>query len=231
MSKYPKIYGFCDAGCRWETVHMDDFQKAAYMVACGKQNDVFTLEPLKTYRIKKTTSPANSNYGFAITLSFLVVNDTGTTEHVINIYNPDDVPLTDSTGQHFNYNAAYKEFLTVRFCDFASSDEGSMAVFEIDGKIFYIASNVGIDVDETFSGLVVAVSGAEECYLINESAEILAHVDYDVVNQHVDEVIDDTLTQVYGVGTAVVGNTLKIWCDERFTPVTVNESTNTLVFR
>ena len=231
MSKYPKIYGFCDAGCRWETVHMDDFQSAAYMVACVKQNDVFTLEPLKTYRVKKTTSLADSNYGFAITLSFLVVSDEGTTEHVISIYDPEDVPLTDSVGQQFNYNAAYKEFLTVRFCDFASRDEGSIAVFEIDGKIFYIATNASIDADITFSGLILSVSGAEECYRINESAEILAHVDYDVVNQHVDEVIDDTLTQVYGVGTAVVGNTLKIWCDERFTPVTVNEGTNTLVFR
>lgn len=224
MSKYPNIYGFCDAGCRWETVHMEDFQKAAYMVACGKQDDVFKLDMMKTYRIKKTTTLADSNYGFTIALSFSVKGDTETTDHVISIYNPDDVPLTDSTGQSLNYNATYKEFLTVRFCDFSKVGEGYTAAVIIDGKVFYFAANAGAGENDTETLHGLTVSGANECYLVNESAEILAHVDYDVVNQHVDEVIDDTLTQVYGVGTAVVGNTLKIWCDERFTPVTVSGS-------
>lgn len=213
MSKNPKIYGFCDAGCRWETVHMEDFQRSASMVEVSPESDgTYRLEKGKTYRLLKGSDSSDVTWGFRMT-AFAPAYYTDTGE----LYGMVEKPVNLPTKQDYN------DFLKVRFLDFFNPYQTRTVVIEFDG-VRQTQTETWDDGGAVYRDQYVIVTGAQKCYLINESAEILAHVDYDRVNQHVDEVIDDTLSQVYGVGTAVVGNTLKIWCDERFNPVTVSGS-------
>lgn len=66
----PKIYGFCAAGCKWETVHKDDFQNAATWVKQYPSTEGIFLDlPIKNkYKI---VSPISSDaYSCAIALIY-----------------------------------------------------------------------------------------------------------------------------------------------------------------
>lgn len=52
MANKPKIYGFCSAGCRWETVHKDDFLRSASIAEIHpNESGVVTLGASGKYRI------------------------------------------------------------------------------------------------------------------------------------------------------------------------------------
>lgn len=56
MSK-PKIYGTCPAGCLWETVHKEDFEKSASLIPqYPDENGRYYLEKGKEYKIVCTKS-------------------------------------------------------------------------------------------------------------------------------------------------------------------------------
>ncbi len=171
MSKNPKIYGFCDAGCKWETVHKDDFDRSAAFVAMPIQGgDTFVLEPLKTYRVKKATSLANSGLGFHLFVAYTL----GTDKFAKCIYDPDDVPVTDPFGQYYNFDFAWKEFVTVRLCTVERSSNARVAVVEIDGKAYYWILSTEATEGEVYEDIHINVVDSDECYLVNEHAEILA---------------------------------------------------------
>lgn len=163
MSKYPKIYGFCDAGCKWETVHMEDFHKAAYMVPIAEMDGLFFLECGNAYRIKKTTEIESSEYGFKLSVRF-VIDEAGTTKNI------------DSDYIDISADGAYKPHITVRPFRAYESETGYLTfVLDIDGEIRSLP--VYSIADSNYEAIVsayVIVTDAEECYRINESAEILA---------------------------------------------------------
>lgn len=204
MSNKPRIYSHCKAGCSWETVHKDDFERSAAFIACHKVEGAFRLEPLKTYRVKKSTDLINSNYGFRLTLSYTVNG----TEFTNDIYSPDNVPLMDYTNKYFNFNGSYQEFMTVRLCNlYLHSDNARMAVIEFDGELFYILilAEMGTITSETCENVQLKVTETDECYLVNEHAEILAQGLPEVTEEDNDKI----MKVVNGVWAAVAEETYK----------------------
>lgn len=56
MTKLPKIYAFCPAGCKWETVHKDDFlQSAALVTVYPNEDGTKSLEMYRKYKIMHDT--------------------------------------------------------------------------------------------------------------------------------------------------------------------------------
>lgn len=54
MSKKPKIYGFCQAGCKWETIHREELENSAafLQVPIDDTTDETILDESKTYAIE-----------------------------------------------------------------------------------------------------------------------------------------------------------------------------------
>ena len=50
-NKKPRIYGHCDAGCRWETVHKSDFVRAVQYVEIPMTDDGIEFEVGNKYKI------------------------------------------------------------------------------------------------------------------------------------------------------------------------------------
>ena len=68
MSNKPKIHATCKAGCLWETVHKDDFDKsAAYICQYPNSSGLFILEKGKEYKI---IAPKNAENQFTCILNF-----------------------------------------------------------------------------------------------------------------------------------------------------------------
>lgn len=171
MSKNPKIYGFCDAGCRWETVHMVDFQRSASIVACNKMDGKFYLEGGKLYKIKKATEIENSAYGFY----FTVVYGIGFVDREETI---ESSPITIS------HDGANRSSLLARLVRTYVDGSWIKGVFEIDGTIqtYDLGYHEGFEAFIGVYQLVVNNSegcSVDECYMVNENAEILAKTAYD----------------------------------------------------
>lgn len=65
MSNYPKVYGFCDAGCRRRVPTYDEFKNsAAYVKVMPDEYGVYTLDVDKAYLIKNPS--AVDGWGFTI---------------------------------------------------------------------------------------------------------------------------------------------------------------------
>ena len=47
----PKIYGFCQAGCKWETVHKTDFDNSVTYIKQTAIDGVYYLDPIANYKI------------------------------------------------------------------------------------------------------------------------------------------------------------------------------------
>lgn len=91
MSKKPSIYGYCPAGCKWETVHRDDFIAAATFVKVGT-DDLLSFNELevgKQYKIFAGFIDDDYTKGFKCDLYFKYTADTTETVYVINIPNED----------------------------------------------------------------------------------------------------------------------------------------------
>lgn len=171
MSK-PRIYANCKAGCLWETIHREEFERSAAIVAVKKEYGVFRLEPKKTYRIRKTTDLFSSDYGFIITLNYTLNGE----EYEAVLYDPNGVPAQGAFGTFFNFEASCREFLNVKLLAMQYYSGYHLAWLEFDGKVFAarVKSN-GQDPDAIgFQDVHLIVACAEECYLVNEHAEILA---------------------------------------------------------
>lgn len=65
MSNYPKVYGFCDAGCRRLVPSYEQFAGSAALARCvPDEKGTYILSPFETYSIRNTE--ATTNWGFTI---------------------------------------------------------------------------------------------------------------------------------------------------------------------
>lgn len=70
MTSKPKIYANCDAGCRWQTVHYDDFVKSAAFIRQTANGDgSYTLELGKEYKIYASVF-SNNTWDCALIIAF-----------------------------------------------------------------------------------------------------------------------------------------------------------------
>lgn len=69
LNNKPKIFGYCPAGCKWETVHKDDFERSASIIRLNPdENGYYYLESGKEYKI---FADKDSENNFTCTVEFL----------------------------------------------------------------------------------------------------------------------------------------------------------------
>ena len=155
MSNKPKIYGYCDAGCRWETVHKDDFLNSASIVKHNtNEAGTFTITRGKKYKIAKTVKNA-TEWGFYVEVLF--VASTGRASKAVFT-----LPACSK----------YDEYLTFKIVDLLPKNGVLYVVAEANGKIEEYQTSTSAT-NETFEDLISAqIIDATECYLVNEDAQI-----------------------------------------------------------
>lgn len=143
----PRVYGFCDAGCRRETVLREDFLRSAslheiYPDSGGK----WYLEKKKQYKI---FAPKDGNGAF----SFELYVDYIIGKHYI----------TTST------NDEYADWFVFRFLDYKHiSQTQYKIVYEIEGNRY---SEIIADGDPVCD---IVLSGATQVFLYNDDATVYA---------------------------------------------------------
>lgn len=175
MSK-PKIYAFCDAGCKWETVHKSDFEKSASIIEVPKRDGYvhsYDLEKGKQYRIEGVEVITEFDeivrqWSFTVTFDVYFA-DNGLIHCQIALPECDE----------------YTDKLNLKWLDTVVSigKDGATATFiyELNGERIRIEqTNASITDPETpIEGKEVGVvnistEGLTRCYLYNEDAQIVA---------------------------------------------------------
>lgn len=161
----PKIFGFCKAGCQWETVHRDEFLQSASIVKQYAADGEFLLEVGKKYKIAKTVKNATA-WGFTVSVEFHT-DDALQTGYACDIT--------------FPACTKYDKYLTVRILDVVLQETQNeygayniVIVAEVNGQIKeYETGNDTYNPNIIYAIDSVTVVGATECYLVNEDANIV----------------------------------------------------------
>ena len=161
MSNKPRIYGFCKAGCQWETVHKDDFLNSASIVKIPKNADgTFTLDPERKYRI--VSGITDGRWDFSIDISVSHSGDS-------ILYT---IPVEGLEHEEFSKSVNFR-YLGTSY----DAEIGTYIFYEIDGTrrssfLFYHKTEV--------KSVSITLENATEVYLYNEDAEILGMSAYDI---------------------------------------------------
>ena len=162
MSNYPKVYGFCDAGCRRRVPTYDEFLQSASIVKMDATDGEFTLEVGKKYRIAKMEKNATT-WGFVITAKIRQY-DSATQ----SVYATLSLPSCTK----------YDKYLTIRVLDvvLGQLEVGGRPMYvvaEVNGKIEQISTSQNTNSKGDCEIKSVTVSLATECFLVNEDANIV----------------------------------------------------------
>ena len=148
MSNKPKIYGYCPAGCKWETVHKDDFlNSASVFEMTANVNGRFELEIGKTYKLLENGSTFNWNGKIAI-------YDPNNSSSAVAL------PFPTKTKFHNGYN-------TIKLLGY-TIENGKMClnyVFNGENKEFRL------QFDES-TVLFIDAYDFKKCFIVNEDAKI-----------------------------------------------------------
>lgn len=157
MSNKPKIYGFCAAGCKWETVHKDEFDKSASLIRQRIEDDGSCYLQLgKEYKIF-APKDTDGNFTCTLTFSFLIGSSDGTKfDYNISHTNKDD----------------YADAFTFRFLEQSHAFGYSQIVYELAGvrykETIPNVSLLAVGLTENY----LSVKGATEVFLYNADASI-----------------------------------------------------------
>ena len=172
MSDKPKIYGTCDAGCLWETVHKEDFLSSAYIAKMQpKENGTYGLLPYKTYKIERTAT--KPEWGFTVKVCVRYNNNN----KYVTLSLPDpEVHIIDGTSY------CYDKYLILELLGTITkeNDAGQYDLFIVarcNGEVCFVATDLSSTDDYPFiinepDSLII--SGTDIVYLINEDATIEA---------------------------------------------------------
>ena len=188
MSNKPKIKATCAAGCLWETVHMEDFLKAANTIAVNPQsNGTYALQFRKTYRIKRGLEGENGEWGVDLRL----VND-GTLNGIDHLLDP---PEADK----------YADYFTFRFLAITTATDGkNYALLEYNGVRETQEITVGSDFGKVLS-YYVELSGTDECYLVNEDGIVQAHDGDSVFIRYASNPVGTDASETWSTGKKYIG--------------------------
>lgn len=144
MSNKPKIYGTCKAGCQWETVHKDDFEKSAsHIVQYPQEDGSYLLEIGKEYKIFAPKTADGTAFDCV-----LKINEG--TDYEANL----ETPCNDTFADSFVFKAL------------GFKSDGEYFIYEYSGIRYIVKSVLGL---EKFK-----VSGATKVLLYNADATITA---------------------------------------------------------
>lgn len=153
MSK-PKIYGTCPAGCLWETVHKEDFEKSASLIKQYPDADGrYYLEKGKEYKIIcAKTATEDGSYSFG-SVRFYTGNR--------------------STAYALTTTDKYADYIVFRFLDSYTAEDGLLhLVYEVAG-VRYDAMSDSLIASSTAGAYISAADGLT-VFLYNADATIKA---------------------------------------------------------
>ena len=155
MNKKPKIYAFCDAGCKWETVHKDDFSRSATWVKQYPDDDgTYNLPPLKSYKINSRDVNVSGAYDCVVSLEYATTGGT-----------PKTYTFTISEYDEYR-DYFFFEILSLKVI-------GSTAltiVYEVNGNRYSELIAVGTSIN--IENAKLSIVDAEDVYLFNVDASI-----------------------------------------------------------
>lgn len=168
MSDKPKIYGFCNAGSKWETVHKDDFEASAALIRQYADSDgVYRfsfndsgnlVKPKLCLKIYSNSNSEKSAYTATVKLKNVVGNDV---EFQINEY--------DDCKDYFYFELLKIEKRQVQ--DYMQINTYTDIVYEVNGNRY----------KETFNGMYIhtelallEITGATNVLLCNTDADTTA---------------------------------------------------------
>lgn len=152
MSDRPKIYGFCPAGCKWETVHKDDFDRSATWVKqYVDESGAVELPPVHNYKI---ISPVASN-AYSCVVSLAYTDGAETKTHTFTISEFD----------------AYRNYFYFEILSLTATSTALTVVYEVNGNRYSeTVSGTAIDI----STAKLKITGATEVFIFNVDAGISA---------------------------------------------------------
>lgn len=167
MSNYPKVHGFCDAGCKRRVPTYEEFLQSASIVKMNATDGEFILEVGKKYRIAKTKKNATA-WGFSVAVTFHT-DDALQTGYQYNI--------------EFPACTKYDKYLTFRLIDVVLDDNQNeyyayniLVIAEVNGQITeYETGNNLYDPNVKYAIDSAILNGATECYLVNEDANTVLY--------------------------------------------------------
>ena len=149
MSK-PKIYANCKAGCLWETVHKDDFDKSAtWFEQTPNENSVYKLSPVKNYKI--VSAVVSNAYSCVVSLEY---TDVTAQSHTFEISEFDE----------------YRNYFYFEILSLTATATALTIVYEVNGNRYTeTVSGTAIDV----TNATLNITGATDVLLHNDDAEIV----------------------------------------------------------
>lgn len=150
-SKKPKIYAFCDGGCKWETVHKDDFDKSATWVKQFADGGVYQVATKNNYKI---VSPVASN-AYSCVVSLLFVKDGVLAEHTFTIAEYDE----------------YRNYFYFEILSLTATATVLTVVYEINGNRYTETVEAETSISTIQNAL--SISGATAVYAFNPDASIV----------------------------------------------------------
>lgn len=155
MSRKPKIYAFCDAGCKNETVHKSDFDaSASHIEQYIEEDGNCYLEVGKEYKIFATKDTDNQ---FACSVIFAYNAGSAVSAHTIENENTDK----------------YAESFVFRMLGATISGSDITLVYELAG-VRYEETITASSTPTLLTENGLYVSGATKVLLYNEDAQIVA---------------------------------------------------------
>lgn len=172
MSK-PRIYGTCPAGCLWETVHRDEFLRSASIVKLyADGNDDFWVELGKTYKIKRESLKLEWGFQILLNVHYDTMESGAITHRTARV----TLDLPDP-------KTFYDEYLKIKIiaAHGVQAQDGMYQIYivaECNGEVAEIETEYGsysygaiyLSADDAD----ICVSGATECYLVNDDATVEA---------------------------------------------------------
>jgi hypothetical protein len=157
MSDKPKIYGNCKAGCLWETVHKDDFDRSAtWIKQYADEDGVYKVSPIQTYKIN---SPVSANaYSCAVSLVYWKYSSfTGLT--TLTQY---DFAITEFD--------EYRDYFYFEILDIKATSTSLTIVYEVNGNRYKEI----LQEHAFLTNAYIKIASATSVYLFNADASISA---------------------------------------------------------
>ena len=154
MDNKPKVYSTCKAGCEWETVHKEDFEKsAAYIPVNWSENEGnYYLSSVKEYKI---FAPKNADNNFTCSIVYKYKDNGVLQNHAIAWTNADK----------------YADSFVFRLLEVIYGATEITLVYEIAGKR-YAETIMGTALSLLASDYL-NINGATKVLIFNAEAEVV----------------------------------------------------------
>lgn len=171
MSNKPKIYANCKAGCLWETVHKDDFQRSAGFIRQNVTDNgtfkEFTLEAGQTCILKGD-----------------IFEDTTAGRSCKVSYEIRDINNNVYKGPYTLLCSRFDTFIRLKHCGTYEEEDGTYTIYYEMQELTYDSATGewSTKVYQTFEGLpdsqiVIRLMYVDEVYLVNDAMDSIVNAE------------------------------------------------------